>query len=294
MTNSTTARLFLGLNALFSLICGLALLIVPGMIEKIMFVVPSGWTSLILLGLGVGLLVFSLDLAMMATNRFVKRFEVNLIVFADIGWIIASAVLIGWFAQGLLPAGIILVKIVAAIVALFAIGQFFGGRKILPPAPQISFRAKDGDLIARVTRKVNAAVPDVWKIMQDHPGYADVASNLTKVEVLSGDGLGMKRKCYGPKGESWQETCDHYVKDKAFGFRIHTDAPDYPYPFVELKGLWSVEPSGSGSEFAIELTARPKGNAITRALFAPIAKRRFTPVLIDLADVWAARMEKAA
>ncbi len=127
--------------------------------------------------------------------------------------------------------------------------------------------------------------------MNDHPGYADVASNISKVEVISGNGLGMQRRCFGPKGENWTETCDVFEEGKSFGFKIHTEAPDYPYPIADLQGRWSVSPHGNGSEFAIDITAKPKGNFISRMLFSVVAKRQFRMVLIDLADAWAFKME---
>jgi len=293
MSQSSTARTFLGLNAVFSVVTGAVLLFMSGAVARMMFVDPGDWKSIILFVLGIGLLVFALDLTMLATNRFVSRTDVMLIVIADIGWVIASAVLITWFQTLFTSNGVLAIEIVAAFVTLFAVGQFIGSRKIVSPTPKINFRTKDGCLIATVTRKVDAPASIVWDVMNDHPGYADVASNLSKVEVIVGEGIGMMRRCYGPKGENWEETCDLYEDGRSFGFKIHTEASDYPYPFDSLRGLWSVEPSGEGSEFSIELSAKPKGNFIIKALFGPIARRQFTPVLIDLADAWATRMESS-
>jgi hypothetical protein len=130
--------------------------------------------------------------------------------------------------------------------------------------------------------------------MNDHPGYADVADNLSKVEVVNGEGVGVQRRCYGLKGENWLETCDLYDDGRAFGFRVHTGADDYPYPISDLHGEWSVEPNGAGSRFAISIEAAPKGNLLVQTLFKTAAKRQFKAVLVDLADAWADRMEREA
>lgn len=130
--------------------------------------------------------------------------------------------------------------------------------------------------------------------MTDHPAYADVASNIAEVEVLAGDGLGMRRRCFGPKGEHWEETCDVFEPGKSFGFRIHTEADDYPYPIDALTGRWSVRALEDGSEFDIQIVATPKGNAVSKWLFGMMAKTQFKNVLIELADGWAKRMEKEA
>ena len=129
--------------------------------------------------------------------------------------------------------------------------------------------------------------------MTDHPGYAEVASNIARVEVVAGDGLGMQRRCYGPKAENWLETCDHYDEGRAFGFRVHTEAPDYPYPIAGLQGHWAVEPRDAGSVFSIRIEATPKGGWLARTLFARLAGGKFKAVLVDLAEAWAARMETA-
>lgn len=294
MSTTTVARRFLALNAAFSALVGLELIIFAADVAQMMFMDPTGWKPLALRLLGVGLVIFALDLVLMVSNRFVTKAQVMLVVYADIGWLLASGVIafLGW--QFFTEIGIIAIDVVAAFVAVFAIGQYVGARKILPPESRASVRLEGGMLIARVERAVDAPAERVWQVMTDHPGYADVASNLSRVEVLSGDGIGMKRRCFGPKGESWTETCDLFEEGRSFGFKIHTDAPDYPYPISDLQGRWSVEPQGSGSLFSIDIEAVPKGGLLARTLFTFVAKCQFKSVLIDLADAWAQRMERDA
>lgn len=294
MSTSRTARAFLSFNATFSAFTGAALLVAPGAIAEMMFVDPAGWKPAILTGLGVGLLIFAADLLIMATNRWVTRDEVGIIVLADIGWIVGSIVLLALFGDLFTQDGVVLVEVVALIVAVIAIGQYVGSRSIVPPAAQVSIHSRNGALVAKVERAVKASPAAVWKVMTDHPGYADVASNLSKVEVVSGAGLGMKRRCYGPKGENWTETCNHYEDGRSYGFKIHTEAADYSYPISELQGRWSVNPNNSGSKFSINIEAKPKGGFVTRTLFSSLARRQFKTVLIDLADAWAERMEREA
>ena len=104
----------------------------------------------------------------------------------------------------------------------------------------------------------------------------------------------MKRRCYGPKGENWEETCDVFEPGHTYGFRIHTEAEDYSYPFAELSGRWTVAAHPVGSAFDIEIVAVLKGNALSKWLFATMAKPQFKTILIDLADAWAERMEREA
>ncbi|MEO9876600.1 MAG: SRPBCC family protein [Anderseniella sp.] len=242
----------------------------------------------------MGLILFALNLSLMATNRLVTKGEVMLIVFADIAWLIASAAIVLLAEHVITGTGLLMIGVVAAFVAFFATGQYAGAGRIVAPKSRVSILSKEGKLTATVVRAVDAPAETVWNVMTDHPGYADVASNVSKVEVLSGEGIGMQRRCFGPKGENWTETCDYFDAGREYGFKIDTKAPDYPYPISDLRGRWSVVPKGTGSEFSIDIEAMPKGGFLARTLFFLLAKRQFKTVLVDLADAWSRRMENEA
>ena len=158
--------------------------------------------------------------------------------------------------------------------------------------PDVSVRYADGTILAAVSRATTASPDRVWDVMTDHPGYADVASNISRVEVLDGSGPDMRRKCFGPKGESWSETCTHYDEGTSFGFRVHTDAADYPYPFASVTGRWSVAPDPIGSCFTIDIKVVPKGGAFKKRALFLLSRRQFHKILHDLANAWAKRMER--
>lgn len=292
MENSKTARLFLGLNAAFSLIVGLDILFATNTVAEMLFLQKADWQILALRVLGVGLLIFALDLMLMAKNRFLSKKLIFLITCMDIGWVVGSIMLVTLAAHLFTSFGIVAIIVIAAFVAVFAVGQYYGTTKMTPFKSRASVETVGDQLIAKVTRYVNAPVDVVWDVMNDHPAYADVADNISKVEVVSGDGIGMQRRCYGPKGENWLETCDLYEDKKVYGFEIHTEAEDYPYPFSQLRGEWSVSTKDKGSEFTINIKAKLKGNFIVQTLFILVAKSKFKGVLIDLADAWALKMER--
>ena len=294
MDTSKTARSFLGMNAGFSLVTGAALLLAAGTIAELIFAEGADWQTWTLRLLGLGLILFGLDLAFLANDRFVAKSKVLTITFMDLGWILGSIGLVALFGAHFSGSGTTIIVAVALCVAVFALGQFLGARKMERPASDASVRSMGQKLVARVSRAVDAPPEVVWRVMTDHPGYADVADNISKVEVVSGDGLRMKRRCYGPKGENWLETCDIYEDGQAFGFRVHTEAEDYPYPISDLRGLWSVEAEDSQTAFTIHIEATPKGGLLTRTLFKAAAKSKFKAVLIDLAEAWAERMEHEA
>ena len=292
MSHTLTARRFLGLNSAFSALNGAALVVAGGAIAPLLFEQPVDWAALGLRLVGAGLIGFAALLVLLASNRFVSRGAVREIVVLDVLWVVGSVVAISVFGGVFTTTGVVLVTVVAMVVAFFAIGQFAAAARMQSPASEAQVRLQGDTLVATVKRAVNAPPETVWNVMTDHPAYADVASNIAKVEVVQGDGLGMVRRCHGPKGESWQETCDLFEPGQAYGFRIHTEAKDYPYPLTELSGRWSVVPHGTGAQFDIRIMAKPKGNALARWMFAKLAGQQFKSVLIDLADGWALRMEQ--
>jgi len=292
--STSAARHYLKMNGFFSTLTAIPLLLAAGTVAPILFANPVDWAAMGLRALGVGLLGFAALVYGLSKYKFVSRAMVNEIVVLDALWVIGSIGLIAFYGQAFTTTGMLIVAAVAVVVAFFAVSQFVSAAKIVKPIPVASVSKRAEKLHATVKRTVRAPTETVWEVMTDHPAYADVADNISKVEVVSGEGLGMKRRCYGPKGENWDETCDVYEPGRAYGFRIHTEAKDYPYPFAELSGHWSVEKHKAGAEFEIRIIATLKGNALSKWLFATVAKPQFKTILIDLANAWAERMEREA
>ncbi len=153
-------------------------------------------------------------------------------------------------------------------------------------------RTPSNGLIFELRQPVNASADTIWRVMNDHPRYADVAANLSRVSVISGKGIGMIRECAGPKGESWRETCIAHEEGVAFDFRVHTEAADYPYPFSSLEGRWFVDTTRASPGFGIRVELQPKGNWIQKQLLFWVAPKKFSKVLSDLGRAWATRMER--
>ena len=94
----------------------------------------------------------------------------------------------------------------------------------------------------RAERAIKAPKEKIWKLISDIENYDKVTGpGIEKVEILSGEGLNMKRACYSPKGERWEETCTAWVPNSYFTFLVDTKAADYPFPLHHLQGTWGVE-----------------------------------------------------
>src|SRR5215467_4280194 len=111
-------------NALFSTLSGLTILFAQGWVLRI-FGLSS---SVNLLILGVGLIVFAITLVINARKQQVKKSDAWIAVLMDLAWVVGSYVLI--FLVPFSTQGKWVVAIVAELVLLFAVLQFVGIRRI--------------------------------------------------------------------------------------------------------------------------------------------------------------------
>ena len=267
-------RLALTENFLFSAASGIALLVAPGVISRFLGAAVPHW---LMLALGAGLLVFAAGLLRQILRRPLKRGEALLTIVMDDGWVVASIALLvlapHWFSAG----GQWLIAGVALVVAGLAVAQWLGLRRLGRARGKIHFT---------FSREVAAPPEQVWPVISDHEGYADVADNLSRVEVVTGEGLGMARRCYDTKGRGWNETCVLWDEGHAYSFEV--DTSDYPFPLREVRGTWGVEPAGSGSGSTITMSFDivAKYGAPGRLLMGLALRLMFGALCERLLDKW--------
>jgi hypothetical protein len=105
----------LGANGLFSLTCGLIMVVAAGPVSAFIGLENVYWT----LGLGVMLVLFGASLLLHFRRKKVSRIEAVAISVMDLGWVIGSAVLVLLAPELLSRAGLLAVIAVAVIVLLF-------------------------------------------------------------------------------------------------------------------------------------------------------------------------------
>ena len=80
--------------------------------------------------LGVMLLGFSGLLAWMATRDTIDSGWVNLVIAADLGWVLGTMILLAGWREFLSPAGLWVIVAIAVVVLTLAELQWFGLRKL--------------------------------------------------------------------------------------------------------------------------------------------------------------------
>ncbi|MCG8695632.1 MAG: SRPBCC family protein [Minwuiales bacterium] len=295
-SNARPLRLALFANAVFSTLCAYALVFETDRAVATLFVSDTAWPGLPLrhfaVLLGAGLFVFAGLVAWAAARRSISRGAVKAIIGADVLWVIAGFALLPVSGSVLTETGFWTALIVDLIVLMFAVEQALGLTMLYQGQSALTVSADGRVRRFRLSHAVDASAQAAWRVMTDHEAYADVADNLSKVEVLRGEAKGMRRKCHGVKGESWTEQAHIWDEGKRYGFTVDTDAPGYPYPLEKLAAVWSVEPRGAhASDVTMAFEVTPQSN-LRGALFMLLSNAMFPKVIDRLLARWAVRMER--
>jgi hypothetical protein len=125
MTDKSLLKTTLLANAGFSTICAAICLSIATPLARFIGLEEP----LILTVLGIGLLTFAVDLAWTATRPRINRSFTTIIIAADIGWVLGSAVLLIFFSDILSVNGQLLIELIALMVAGFATVQIVALRR---------------------------------------------------------------------------------------------------------------------------------------------------------------------
>lgn len=91
------------------------------------------------------------------------------------------------------------------------------------------------------SRAFDAPPEVVWDVITDPGLYAEVAPNLSRVEILDGAAEGMVRECADPDGRSWTETCTVWEPLDRYAVEVHVDdSPVHRRAFHSFAGEWAM------------------------------------------------------
>lgn len=292
--NDGLLRAVLKTNAVICLTGGLLLLLAGGLLAPWISPLASGIFGLSTATLvhlaGLDVVAFALLCWWTARRQPLSRPLALLAIAMEVLWVAGSAALLFVYPESLTPLGYWAVAVTALLAADFVLLQGFGLWQLYQGRAAIALRREGRDLHIHAARLVDAAPEVVWRVMADQEGYADVADNIGKVEVLEGSGLGMIRQCCDTAGRSWRERCTFWEDGRAFTFVVDTEAADYPYPLEYLQGRWSMTPVGDLVSVEMDFIVRPRSGLMNGLVF-----RMLLGVLLPVCDRllanWAARMQ---
>ncbi len=262
MNNAIPLRLALLSNAAFSLACALLMLIRPDLVGQWLGV----QAPLVLRIVGAGLVIFAADLVHQASRKRMATWRALITCTEDLMWVAATAVLLALFPDVLSGNGTLLVIDVAAAVFLLCCWQLWGiARAHRAAAP--------GEYRHCVVVEVNAPAEAMWKVVSDFGGIKNYMPLLKHSEVLDGrkPGLGAVRFCEDHGGRKWSEECTAYSEGRSLSIRFRTEAPDFPFPFRQMRGGWEVLPSMRGAQVTVWWEFAPRHRLLAPVIMAVFA-----------------------
>jgi ribosome-associated toxin RatA of RatAB toxin-antitoxin module len=142
------------------------------------------------------------------------------------------------------------------------------------------------------SRLVNAPKDIVWEVISDLNSYADYAPNLSRSVVLSGEGVGLIRRCTDTHGGEWNETCVLWEEGRQYSIQV--DTSDYPYPFTHFQGTWELEERSDGRVLiTMRFDYQPKFDPPLIGPLMQIAlKHSARSIAGKLMDNWVAEIER--
>jgi FtsH-binding integral membrane protein len=113
-------------NAIFCSLSALAILLTPGFIARTLIDLPS-WAFIVL---GIGLLLFALDVFVTARQENPSRAKLLYIFFADVTWVVLTPVVMIVLADQITGWGYAVLTDIALIVGAFAALEWIGMNKL--------------------------------------------------------------------------------------------------------------------------------------------------------------------
>lgn len=141
----------------------------------------------------------------------------------------------------------------------------------------------------RWERVYDGPADEVFALVSDLEVYAEVAPNLSAIEVLDGEGRGMVRRCTNPEGESWTETYTDWVPGRRYVtvVDVSTYPPSLAAMIDALEMSVSVEPvTPERSTVVVEIATELSDAGLQVLRDGGAADQLFQPIL----DGWGARL----
>lgn len=139
-------------------------------------------------------------------------------------------------------------------------------------------------------RTVDAPIAVVWDVITDHDLYAEVAPNLSTVDVLEGEGDGMVRRCVDTNGNEWTESCTRWENHRAYAVTVDVAHSEFHRRlFTRFEGEWRLSEDDNGVRITIQFEFAPRYGPFGRLISAFFAYK--APGIVEpILDGWVAEI----
>jgi len=272
-------RTGLAINATFSVLCAVGMLVYGQQLAALM----GRINPLLLQMIGLSLLFFASELVLQISKRRLSTLRALFVSIMDVGWVLASLVLLVFFPDLLSGSGAVIVSLVAAVVLLCSLLQLFGIHRIHAVPGRKTYRHC-------VPMAVEASAESLWYIIGNLDSIAQYAPHIASSRLVNSEssGEGSVRICQDISGKQWSEQCTVYDPKKQLDLKFLTEEPNFPLPVKEMEGGWQLKKLDEGRcEVRVWWELEPKIRAfalILMPIFSHLMDRDFKQVMNKMAE----------
>jgi uncharacterized protein YndB with AHSA1/START domain len=216
---------------------------------------------LILVGIGIGLGLFSADLFHQASRQRVQTWRALYASLGDALWVAGAVVLLLWFPETLNEQGRFILMAVSVIVGVFGSIQFWGAGEAHRLTGSKFYRHC-------VAVRVPVSRAKMWNVISDLSGISRYFPSLRSSIIRDHlePQVGATRQCEDMSGKKWAEKCTKFEAGKRLEMEFLCQEEGFPYPASEMIGGWELnEISEKETEVQIWWELRP-----TPSFMAPL------------------------
>ncbi len=142
--------------------------------------------------------------------------------------------------------------------------------------------------VFKLERGIKARADLVWQVISDVAGLAQVAPHISRVEILDGEGVGLRRRLYDLGGKPWEEECIAWDPPTSYTMRV--DTSQYPFAFSKMEYTWSVVQRPKSVRIKMRYEFTPRLWIIGRLLMRLRFHKKFEETCADVMDNWVRRI----
>lgn len=265
MITASSLRYALLSNALFSLGSALLLLFFPAAVGQ--WLGLEG--ALVYRAIGVGLILFALDLVHQATRPRIATWRALYASAGDFSWVIGTLALMVLASDLFSSRGTLFVAGIAAAVLSFGVWQILA----IAQVHRVPNVARRGEYRHCIIVEVNASANAMWQVISDLGDIKKYMPSLKSSVVVSDrePGVGTVRTCEDQSGRRWSEECTEFNVGRNFTVRFFSEDPDFPFPAKTMRGGWEITPSEVGSQVMVWWELMPKQKLLAPVLLPLLA-----------------------
>ena len=138
--------------------------------------------------------------------------------------------------------------------------------------------------VIELRRRIKARPDIVWRVMSDMSGLALMAAHISKVEILEGEGRGLRRRVHDQRGRWWLETCTDWQEGERYTMVV--DSGDFVFSFKRMAYTWGLTRQGEHVTIEMRFDYTPRYGPVGLVLDRLRDRHRIETQYEQLLDAW--------